>query len=385
MATTVVLLAVFVMMMGNTTVLATVGLFSRSIGLTEFQAGIIISSSALLFFLISSWWGRLADKKGRRPVLLVGLAGAAVSLLLFAWLFALEKGEVDVSIAFLALLGTRAIYGVLCGGVQPAAVAYIADITTHRDRSMGVAMVGAATGLGSMIGPALVALLAGGSFSLPFLVAAALTLLTSFIVFAILREPQRVTSFTAAKTEATLKKVSPYLVLAFVIHLAFAALQATNAFYVQDFLAVDTMAAVQKSSLVSIAFASSAFVIQAVVVRALKWTPHTLLSIGLAVCFLASVACLSVPGFGWLLAAFGLLGMGFAWVQSGLAAGASLASSGDRQGQVAGHLQAAMAAAWIVGPLIGAAIYEISIKGPLVLAAGTMALAMLSLIALRVP
>lgn len=383
MATTVVLFAVFVMMMGNATVLATVGLFGRSIGLSEFQVGAIISSSALLFLLTSSWWGRLADERGRRPVILTGLAGAAVSLLLFAGLFTLEKGEIDVSVAFLALLAARTIYGVLSGGVQPAAIAHMADITANRDRTTGAAMVGAAIGLGGMAGPGLAALLVGWGFAVPLSIVGILTLLTATVVFSVMRQVPRPPSAADVKAGVAFAKVSPYLALAFVVHFAFAALQATNAFYFQDFLEIDTTVAVQRASLASIVFASCSFAIQAGVVRAFKWTPATLLSVGLAVCFLASVACLLAPGFGWLLAAFGLLGAGFAWAQSGLVAGASLSSSSDRQGRVAGHLQAAMAAAWIVGPLAGAALYELSIKGPFVLSASAMALAILGFLAGR--
>lgn len=334
MATTVVLFAVFVMMMGNTTVLATVGLFGRSIGLSEFQVGAVISSSALLFFLTSSWWGRLADERGRRPVILTGLAGAAVSLLLFAGLFTLEKGELDASVAFLALLAARAIYGVLSGGVQPAAIAYMADITAHRDRTTGAAMVGAAIGLGSMAGPGLAALLVGWGFAVPLSIVGLLTMLAAAVVFSVLRQAPRAPAAADVKTGAMPMKVGLYLALAFVIHFAFAALQATNAFYFQDFLEIDTTVAVQRASLASIVFASCSFTIQAGVVRALKWTPATLLSVGLAVCCLASVACLLAPDFGWLLAAFGLLGAGFAWAQSGLVAGASLSSSGGRQGEL---------------------------------------------------
>lgn len=385
MATTVVLFAVFVMMMGNATVLATVGLFGRGIGLSEFQVGAIISSSALLFFLTSSRWGCWADDWGRRPVILAGLAGAAVSLLLFAGLFTLERGEIDVTVAFLALLAVRMIYGVLCGGVQPAAIAYMADVTINRDRTTGAAMIGAAVGLGSMAGPTLAALLVGWGFAVPVVIAGVVTLLTAFVVVVVLRETPRSTSVTGVKTEATRDGIDAYLALSFVIHFAFAALQATNAFYIQDVLEIDTMAAVQRASIASIVFASSSFAIQAGAVRALKWPPRTLLSVGLAICFLASVACLLAPGFGWLLAAFGLLGVGFAGVQSGLVAGASLASGAGRQGQVAGRLQAAMAAAWIVGPLAGAAIYEVSIRGPLALAAGAMVLAMLGLLAWKRP
>jgi MFS family permease len=93
-----------------------------------------------------------------------------------------------------------------------------------------------------------------------------------------------------------------------------------------------------------------------------------LLVAGLALCLIGLVACLLAPTYGMLVAGFGLLGMGFGFAQPGLVAGTSLAA-GDRQAEAAGILQAAMAAAWIVGALTGTAIYGLSIAGPLALAA----------------
>jgi MFS family permease len=385
MASIVILLAVFVMTLGNVTIHATVGLFGRSIGLSEFQVGIIIASSALLFALTSSRWGRFADERGRRPVILSGLAGAAVSLLLFGALFTLKKGDVDVFVAFLALLGARTVYGFLCGGVQPAATAYMADITSHRDRAAGVAMVGAAFGLGTVAGPVMVALLVGRGFAVAPLVACVLTVLTAIIVVAFMRDlPPALAKSTSPPTAST-DRITPYLVLAFVFHFAFAGLQATNAFYVQDTLKVSTIEAIQQASMVSLTFAATSFVFQAFAVRLLKWSPGKLLPTGFVVCGVASVACLMALNFGWLILSFGLMGVGFAATQSGLSAGASLASSGSRQGRVAGLLQAAMSAAWIIGPLVGAALYEVTMTGPLALAAGAMAFGLVVLGAFTVP
>lgn len=385
MAMIIVLLAVFVMTLGNVTIHATVGLFGRSIGLSEFQVGIIIASSALLFVLTSSRWGRFADERGRRPVILSGLIGAVVSLLLFGALFTLKKGDVDIFVAFLALLGARTIYGLLCGGVQPAAIAYMADVTGHRDRSTGAAMVGAAFGLGTMVGPVLVALLVVRGFAIAPLIACFLTALMAVVVVASLRDPPRVPTTATTSSTIGVGRVTPYLLLTFVFHFAFAGLQATNAFYVQDLSKVDTVEAIQQASLVSLTFATSSFVVQAFAVRLLKWPPGTLLSTGFVVCGVASVACLMAVDFVWLLVAFGLMGVGFASAQSGLTAGASLAGSSDRQGHVAGQLQAATAAAWIVGPLVGAALYEITMNGPLAFTAAAMALGFMVLIAFTVP
>lgn len=385
MASIVVLLAVFVMTLGNVTIHATVGLFGRSIGLSEFQVGVIIASSALLFALTSSRWGRFADERGRCPVILSGLAGAAMSLLLFGALFTLKKGDVDVFVAFLALLGARTVYGFLCGGVQPSATAYMADITSHRDRAAGVAAVGAAFGLGTVVGPVLVALLVEYGFAVAPLVACFLTVLTTIVVVALLRDLPPTPATNTSPPTVSAGRITPYLALAFVFHFAFAGLQATNAFYVQDTLKVDTIEAVQQASLVSLTFATSSFVFQAFVVRLLKWSPSKLMSTGLVVCGMASVACLMAPNFGWLMLSFGLMGIGFAATQTGLTAGASLASSGNRQGRVAGQLQAAVSAAWIIGPLVGAALYEVTMNGPLAFTAGAMALGLMVLIAVTAP
>ena len=298
MASIVVLLAVFVMTLGNVTIHATVGLFGRSIGIGEFQVGVIIASSALLFVLTSSRWGKFADERGRRPVILWGLAGAAASLLLFGALFTLKRGDIDVFVAFLALLGARTIYCLLFGGVQPAATAYMADITSHRDRAAGVAMVGAAFGLGTMVGPVLVAVLVEHGFAVASLVACFLTVLTAIVVAALLHEVSPTPAINASPQTASTGRITPYLALAFVFHFAFAELQATNAFYIQDTLKVDTIEAVQRATLISLAFATSSFIFQVFAVRLLKWSPGKLLSAGLVVCGGASVACLMAPDFG---------------------------------------------------------------------------------------
>src|SRR5215216_3900756 len=123
----VVLFPVFAITLGNTTVQSTVGLFGRSTGLSEFQVGIFFASSAVLFFLTSSVWGGLADRWGRRPVILTGLAGGGVSLVLVAAIYAFGPDSMSTSLVFVTLLFARVIYGLLSGGVQPAAIAHIAE------------------------------------------------------------------------------------------------------------------------------------------------------------------------------------------------------------------------------------------------------------------
>jgi MFS family permease len=102
-------------------------------------------------------------------------------------------------------------------------------------------------------------------------------------------------------------------------------------------------------------------------------SPHRLLMVGIAACCCGIGLCLVATDLPALVIGFGALGAGFGFMQPGLLAGAMLATGTARQGQVAGHMQSVMSAAWIVGPLVGTAAYSLSIEGPLLLAAAAFA------------
>ena len=367
----IVLFSVFAATLGNATVFATLGLFGRGIGLSELEVGAIFASSALLFFLTSSHWGRLSDRIGRTPVMVAGLAGTAVSLFLFAGLY-----WANWSGALVGLLVARAIYGVLAGGIQPAAVATMADTTTAEKRAAGVALVGAAVGIGSIAGPILTAALIG--FGLPVPVAAAGVVIALAAVATLFgaRDGRQRPMMAASATTSSADGLRPYLLLAFAMVLGFGALQPTTAFYVQDRFHLATAVAIREASLASASFAACSFIVQAFVVRALVLRPRGLLRSGLAICLLGIGGGVLAPASGWLIAAFGVLGAGYGLAQSGLTAAASVVGGEHRQGQVAGRLQAVMSAAWIVGALGGTTLYSFSIEAPLLLAAAGMAFAL---------
>ncbi|MGD9885671.1 MAG: MFS transporter [Reyranella sp.] len=352
----------------NAVVFATVGLFGRGVGLSEIQVGTIFVSSAALFFLTSARWGVLADRWGRRPVIVVGLVATAVSLFLFAGISQAAGDFPGVLAIFVALLAARTVYGLLAAGTQPAAVAAMADVTTARTHSSGVARVGAAIGLGSIAGPLAVAALIDLGVVAPLVAGGLLSSLAAILVFVGVRETSQSPAIGSQRCGAPSLRLGPFLALAFAMHFAFAALQTTNAFYIQDRLGIDAMRAMRSAGLVSAAFATSSFVIQGFVVARLGLPAHRSLAVGLGVCLVGLIACLLAPTYETLLAGFGLLGMGFGFAQPGLVAGASLAA-GDRQADAAGLLQAAMAAAWIAGAFAGTGSYRLSSAAPLALAA----------------
>src|SRR5690349_14980622 len=152
----VVFLTVFIDLIGFGIVLPLLPMFSRNFGASGLILGIIQASFSLMQFLFAPAWGRLSDRIGRRPVLLVSTAGAAISYALFA----IGSGLAGIT-ALLVLLVSRAFAGI-CGANITVAQAYIADITPREERSKRMGLIGMAFGLGFIFGPALGALSLSG-------------------------------------------------------------------------------------------------------------------------------------------------------------------------------------------------------------------------------
>jgi hypothetical protein len=363
---TIVLFAVFAVIVANTTVFATLGLYGRSVGLSELEVGLVFAASGLLFFLTSSRWGRLSDRVGRAPMMAAGLAATALSLFLFAGLYAAGG-------TFAALLSARAIYGLLAGSIQPAATAWMADHTLPDRRAAGVALVGAAVGIASIAGSVLAAAVIGFGLSAPVLLGGGLAALAAATTVLGVRD---VRPTAGPPVAGSIVGLAPYLLVAFAMVVGFGALQPTTAFFVQDRFGLATANAIRIASLASASFAACTFVVQAAVIRRLPWPPRRLLVVGLAISTLAIGFGLVAPTADMLLAAFGLLGVGYGLAQAGLVAGASMRGGKHGQGQVAGKLQAAMSAAWIVGALGGTALYPLSILAPLLVAGAATVVAL---------
>lgn len=118
---------------------------------TDLQVGLLMATYSLMQFFFSPVWGRLSDRIGRRPVLLISISGSALSYLLFAF-------APSLPVLFLS----RAVAGIMAANISTAQ-AYVADVTPPEERAKGMGMVGAAFGLGFILGPALGGLLSHGS------------------------------------------------------------------------------------------------------------------------------------------------------------------------------------------------------------------------------
>ncbi|MBM3650841.1 MAG: MFS transporter, partial [Alphaproteobacteria bacterium] len=118
----------------NMTVYATLGPVARGAGISEIEVGLIFATSGLLFSLTSSAWGRAADRHGGQLVIFIGLLGTALSSLIFAGLFDSWRDIIGAVNLFAAFLLARILYGLLAGGVQPAATAWVVQTASDPNR-----------------------------------------------------------------------------------------------------------------------------------------------------------------------------------------------------------------------------------------------------------
>jgi MFS family permease len=185
----VVFLTVVIDLLGFGIVLPLLPIYSESFGASGLVVGVLMASFSAMQFLFAPAWGRLSDRIGRRPVLLVSTAGAAVSYAVFGY-----GSTFTGTTALGILLASRVLAGV-CGANITVAQAYIADVTPPDERSKRMGLIGMAFGLGFIFGPILGGLSAKHlGISGPGCVAAVLCTANFFLALAVLPESLRVGS-----------------------------------------------------------------------------------------------------------------------------------------------------------------------------------------------
>ena len=177
----ILFLIVFIDLIGFGIIIPLLPFYAEYFQASPEMVGLMMATYSFTQFLAAPFWGRLSDRIGRRPVLLVSLAGASAS---YVWL--------GFSESLWMLFAARAVGGAMAGNIS-AAFAYVADITTRENRAKGMGMIGAAFGLGFIAGPAIGGILAGSDpvnadFQSPAFAAAALSAAALLLAFGTLKE-----------------------------------------------------------------------------------------------------------------------------------------------------------------------------------------------------
>ena len=347
--------------MGQTVLFALVGPVARDIGLSEFQVGMIVASAAFVFVIASPLWGSISDRWGRKNTIVFGLTSYGIVSALFALTLGAGLNGVFATLTtFTLLLLLRMTYAALGAGIQPSATGYMADVSSTHDRSAAVALVGASFGIGSILGPAAAAVFVGFGLLAPLFVIAAFGLIMAVLCFLLLKEPEGADPNRDSTETFSYRRILPFLMLAFCLFTVFAILQQTIAFYVQDFLQTDSMTAARNTGYCFMTLAFTSLAVQGGIIQALKPKAETLLLAGFPI-FLGGLALYTFAVAFWqVIAAMAVMGIAFGLVNPGITAAVSLRTNERTQGQAAGFVQSAMSMGFIVGPLIGTGLYQIS-------------------------
>ena len=173
----ILFLVMFMVMAGFGIIIPVLPFLVEDMGATPTELGLLMSVYSLMQFIFAPLWGRISDRFGRKPVMLLGIAGLSISFFMTA--------SAD---ALWVLFAARIIGGILSSANMPTAMAYVADITTDEDRSKGMGIIGAATGLGFVFGPAIGGIFSGISLTTPFYIAGSISIITMFLVAFLLKE-----------------------------------------------------------------------------------------------------------------------------------------------------------------------------------------------------
>ena len=179
----------------------------RGFGSSDLTVGFLVASFSLMQLLFTPLWGRISDRVGRKPVLIVGLICTIVGYVLFGMAGSLAM-----------LFASRLLSGI--GGANiSAAQAYIADVTPQHERAKGMGLIGAAFGLGFVFGPFLGGVLSKYGYEIPGFAAASLSLIALLTTIFFLPEPKEHAGeelkekFSLSNLSAALKKPRILLLL----------------------------------------------------------------------------------------------------------------------------------------------------------------------------
>ena len=167
----------FVVMLGYGIIIPILPFYIESMGAGGTELGFLVASYAVMRLIFGPIWGSLSDRVGRKPILLIGILGYAVTMVWFG-----------LATKLWMLFAARILTGILSSATAPTTMAFIGDSTPEDERGGGMGLLGAAGGIGTIIGPALGGFLAGDSLATPFFLAAGLSVLSLFLAIIFLPE-----------------------------------------------------------------------------------------------------------------------------------------------------------------------------------------------------
>ncbi|WP_261134383.1 MFS transporter [Bacillus sp. Marseille-Q3570] len=232
----ILFLVMFMVMVGFGIIIPVLPFLAEEVGGSPFELGLLMAVYSIMQLLFAPMWGRISDRIGRKPVMMLGVAGLAISFFIMA-----------MADSLWVLFAARIIGGFLSSANMPTTMAYAADITTPENRGKGMGIIGAATGLGFIFGPAIGGVFSKTSLSMPFYVAGISSVITLILVLILVKEslPAEKRNEFSRKRGSVWKAfegpLSILFILQLIVTLSLAGLEATFAYFAADKAGITTV------------------------------------------------------------------------------------------------------------------------------------------------
>lgn len=353
-----------------------VGPIIRALGLQEWHGGLMIALAGVFWMLTARRWGAASDRLGRKPMLLASTLGYVLAYACLALVVDVAlAGTLAVGAALLMLIALRALIGAFYAGIPSISAALVADHTTPAQRARTLAQLGAANGLGLVLGPALGGLLVGQGLAWPLYVAALLPMLGLLWLWATLPAGEVVASAPPPPRGGVFDARLRLPVMAMFIAMgAVVVSQMVVGFYVIDRLGLSPQDAGRVASQAMTAVGVVLICVQVTMSRRAALNIVRCLWLGSAIAALGFLlVTLWVSQWG-LIASYALMAAGLALVFPSLQALAANSVGPDEQGRAAGQVAAAQGLAMVLMPLLATVLYRLHSAAPYWMAATLLVL-----------
>lgn len=377
---------------GNTAMQSVLPAIGTKVGLPDVLVTAAFSWSALLWVVTAPHWARQSDKRGRKALMQLGLAGFVSSMGLCGLvMWAGLNGWVGITVTFIAFALFRSLYGGFGSATPPAVQAYVASRTDAAHRTQAMSVIASSFGLGTVIGPALA----------PFFVLPVFGLAGPMLVFALIGVIVAITlRFTlpndAPQHEArgvvtaeplsggnnggsltgenaddetqpdrahlrfTDTRVRPWFIAGLVGGHANAMILGVIGFVILDRLHLRAMPeqATDYIGIVLMSGAGATLLAQWGLIPMLHLGPRASVLVGMGVATIGTLVAARAADLHGLTLGFAIASLGFGLFRPGFTAGSSLAVSRGEQGGVAGMVASINGAAYIIAPSVGVLLYK---------------------------
>ncbi|MDT8862389.1 MFS transporter [Alkalihalobacillus sp. MEB130] len=349
----------FLVMVGFGIIIPVMPFYAEEIGATPTQLGLLMAVYSFMQLLLAPMWGRISDQIGRKPVIMIGIFGLALSFFLLA-----------ISSTLWMLFVARIVGGFFSAANMPTVMAYVADITSDEDRGKGMGIIGASIGLGFIFGPAIGGIFSQTNLSLPFYLAGSLSVLTFIFVTLVLKE-----SLTAEQRNKQLQERTPIrkalqgpvsilFILQWFVSLSLAGLEATFAYFAYERA---NLGAVELGYIFMIMGLAGALVQGGLVGRLTKkYGEGTVIQLGIVISALGFFLILFVDSFVTAAIFLTVFGIGNGLIRPSVSSLLTKASP-TGYGRTTGLLSSFDSLGRIIGPPLGGWLFTLAVGLPYML------------------